>query len=165
MPPLSKGLLMLCGSVNPITRAQLLEADRAGYAHIHLEPEEKLTEGFFETEAGLARIRQFQETLARNPFLIIDANDEAEDNGPTRAYAQARGLSTDDLRVLISGALLLGGTVRIGTTDSISELFLEESFLCYLIFDPDTAAGIRVSFSMFVYFASAFCSRLASLDV
>jgi len=44
-------------------------------------------------------------------------------------------------------------------------LFLEESFLCYLIFDPDTAAGIRVSFSMFVYFASAFCSRLASLDV
>ena len=117
MPPLSKGLLMLCGSVNPITRAQLLEADRAGYAHIHLEPEEKLTEGFFETEAGLARIRQFQETLAHNPFLIIDANDEAEDNGPTRACAQARGLSTDDLRVLISGALglimrqLMKGTI------------------------------------------------------
>ena len=117
MPPLSKGLLMLCGSVNPITRAQLLEADRAGYAHIHLEPEEKLTEGFFETEAGLARIRQFQETLSRNPFLIIDANDEAEDNGPTRAYAQAHGLSTDDLRVLISGALglimrqLMKGTI------------------------------------------------------
>ena len=117
MPPLSKGLLMLCGSVNPITRAQLLEADRAGYAHIHLEPEEKLTEGFFETEAGLARIRQFQETLARNPFLIIDANDAAEDNGPTRACAQARGLSTDDLRVLISGALgmimrqLMKGTI------------------------------------------------------
>lgn len=117
MPPLSKGLLMLCGSVNPITRAQLLEADRAGYAHIHLGPEEKLTEGFFETEAGLTRIRQFQETLARNPFLIIDANDAVEDNEPTRAYAQARGLSTDDLRVLISGALglimrqLMKGTI------------------------------------------------------
>ena len=47
---------MLCGSVNPITRAQLREADMAGFAHIHLSPEEKLTEGFFESEAGAARI-------------------------------------------------------------------------------------------------------------
>jgi len=43
--------------------------------------------------------------------------------------------------------------------------FLKESFLRYLIFDPVTAAGVRVSFPMFVYFASAFCSRFASLDV
>ena len=105
MPALSKGLLMLCGSVNPITRAQLRQADKAGFAHIHLSPEEKLTEGYFESEAGLSRIRHFQETLAENPFLIIDANDEADDNGPTKTYAQARGLTTDDLRVLISGAL------------------------------------------------------------
>ena len=105
MPALSKGLLMLCGSVNPITRAQLRRADEAGFTHIHLSPEEKLTEGFFETAAGEARIAEFREALAGNPFLIIDANDEAEDNGPTRAYADARGLSTDDLRVRISGTL------------------------------------------------------------
>ena len=103
--PFSKGLLMLCGSVNPITRAQLRRADEAGFAHIHLTPEEKLTEGYFESGEGIRRIEAIRSVLRENPYLMIDANDTDPDNAPTRAYAQAHHLGTDRLRVLISGAL------------------------------------------------------------
>ena len=164
MPSLSKGLLMLCGSVNPITRDQLRQADRAGYAHIHLSPEEKLTEGYFETEAGLRRIRQFQEALGENPFLIIDANDEAEDNGPTRACAQSRGLNTDDLRVLISGALgdimrqlmqgALPGSLLITGGDTLMECMKR---LGVSRMEPIGELSAGVVYSRFTYEQKDFC--------
>ena len=103
-PALEHGLLVLCGSVNPITRAQLRRAEDAGFGHVHLRPDEKLVPGVFQSEAGQARIRELQAMLLANPYLIIDANDEGE-NEPTRAWAEARGLDMDRIRVLISGAL------------------------------------------------------------
>ena len=164
MPPLSKGLLMLCGSVNPITRSQLRQADRAGFAHIHLSPEEKLTEGFFGTEAGEARIAGFRQALAGNPFLIIDANDEAQDNGPTRVYAQAHGLTTDDLRVRISGALgdimkqlmkgKIPGSLLITGGDTLMECMKR---LGVSQMEPIGELSAGVVYSRFSYHQSDYC--------
>ena len=104
-PKTAPGMLVLCGSVNPITRAQLSAADECGYAHVHLSPEEKLEEGYFLTAQGGGKIGEWQRMLEKNPYLIIDANDDDPENAPTAAYAARHRLSVDQLRVRISGAL------------------------------------------------------------
>lgn len=164
MPVLSKGLLMLCGSVNPITREQLRQADQAGYTHIHLTPEEKLTQDYFKSGNGLARIRSFEEALRENPFLIIDANDEAEDNGLTNAYARANGLSTENLRVLISGALgdimcrlikgKIPGSLLITGGDTLMECMRR---LGVSEMEPIGELSPGVVYSRFTYGSSAYC--------
>ena len=59
-PKLDSKLLVLCGSVHPITVAQLAYAEKHGFEHIHLPPEEKLVEGFYETDAGRARVAEWK---------------------------------------------------------------------------------------------------------
>ena len=73
-PKLDSRLLVLCGSVNPITVAQMSWAGAHGFAHIHLPPEEKLVENFYESEEGRKRITEWKAILASNPCVLIDAN-------------------------------------------------------------------------------------------
>lgn len=103
-PKLDPRLLVLCGSVNPITVAQLAWAENHGFAHIHLPPEEKLT-GFYASDAGKQRAAEWKQVLAGNPTVIIDANDPDGQNAATAAYAKEHGLTVSDLRVKIAASL------------------------------------------------------------
>ena len=104
LPKLDDHLLVLCGSVNPITVQQVAHAEKNGFAHIRMTPAQKLSPGYFSTEEGLALITIWEKILAQNTCCIIDGNDE-EDNTPTADYAKAHGMTIDDVRVNISGAL------------------------------------------------------------
>ncbi len=100
-PPLDTRLLVICGSVNPITIAQLDRAEGAGFLRIRLSPEQKLDRDYWLTEQGAAEFGVLQGILEREPWRIIETNDFGG-NGPTAAYAAARGLTTEDIRTGIS---------------------------------------------------------------
>ena len=110
LPELSPRLLVLCGSVNPITRRQLSVAADAGFGHVHLTPQEKLLPDYFATAAGSKALQALREQLREHPHFIIDSND-AGDNTATKSYAENLGLALDELRCRIANAL---GTVLAG---------------------------------------------------
>ena len=104
--PLSgEGLFVLCGSVNPITQRQLRYAEDCGFARIHIRPEQKMDERYFDTPAGEQALTAWREANERSPWLILDANDSRDDNAESAAYAARAGLTMEDVRQRISGAL------------------------------------------------------------
>lgn len=103
-PALDPRLLVLCGSVNPVTLAQLQTAEENGFLRLRMRPDQKLTEGYFDTPEGVSYLNSWKLKLARRDAVIIDANDPI-DNEPTAAYARAHSLTTEALRVQISRTL------------------------------------------------------------
>ena len=103
-PKLDPRLLVICGSVNPITIEQTAEADKAGFAHWRLSPRQKLEPGYWQSKDGHAVLENLRATLHDSPYLIIDSNDEGG-NRPTEEYAAVHGLTISDVRVGISHGL------------------------------------------------------------
>lgn len=114
LPHLDSRLLVLCGSVNPVTREQLEMAEQNGFVRIRLTPEQKLTPGYFDTEPGKAMLDTMRKVLAGHPHVIIDTNDPGG-NEATMSWAQRHGLSIDDVRMRISSVL---GNIMLRLFDS-----------------------------------------------
>ena len=110
LPRLDSRLLIVCGSVNPITVAQMDWAQKAGFARLRLTPEQKLTPGYWQTGEGQKQLALIDEMLAANPYCIIETNDEGR-NQLTADYAARLGIDLETLRQRISGSLgnLVGG--------------------------------------------------------
>ena len=110
LPRLDSWLLIVCGSVNPITVAQMDWAQKAGFARLRLTPEQKLTPGYWQTGEGQKQLALIDEMLAANPYCIIETNDEGG-NQLTADYAARLGIDLETLRQRISGSLgnLVGG--------------------------------------------------------
>lgn len=103
-PTLDPRLLVICGSVNAITLAQLDKAEQAGFTRLRLTPHQKLTPGYWRSEAGQAALKNIEETLAAHPYNIIETNDEGG-NEPTAKAAEALGLTREEMRVRIAGGV------------------------------------------------------------
>ena len=110
LPRLDSRLLIVCGSVNPITVAQMDWAQKAGFARLRLTPEQKLTPGYWQTGEGQKQLALIDEMLAANPYCIIETNDEGG-NQLTADSAARLGIDLETLRQRISGSLgnLVGG--------------------------------------------------------
>ena len=100
--------VMLCGSVNPVTRSQMDYARGEGFVYEALNVEQKLDPtwpGSSECEeAAKGWLEEFGSSHA-----IIDANNPDE-TAQTEEYIHAHGLSIDEVRVNISRAI--GGAGR-----------------------------------------------------
>lgn len=109
IPRLDPRLLVLCGSVNPITLCQLDKAEKAGFARMRLTPYQKLTPGYWESQHGREALSKIEKMLASNGHCIIETND-AGGNQLTADYAAALGIDCETIRVRISGSVghLLG---------------------------------------------------------
>ena len=103
-PKLDPRLLVVCGSVNPITVAQLDAAERAGFARLRLTPRQKLQPGYWHSPEGAAAREEIQAMLAASPRCIIDSND-AGGNRLTAAYGESLGCKLEDMRVRIASSL------------------------------------------------------------
>ena len=103
-PTLDSRLLVICGSVNAITLAQLDKAEQAGFTRLRLTPYQKLTPDYWRSEEGQAALKNIEETLAAHPYNIIETNDEGG-NEPTAAAADALGLTREEMRVRIAGGV------------------------------------------------------------
>jgi uncharacterized protein YgbK (DUF1537 family) len=129
-PELDSRLLVVCGSVNPITVSQLNAAEKAGFTRIHLTPEQKLEPDHWQSPKAQAELQDIHRSLEENPLCIIDAND-LESNTLTEAYASARGIRTEDVRLRVArsighlvGALFTSpalGTLLITGGDTLLE--------------------------------------------
>lgn len=104
MPKLDPRLLVVCGSVNPITLTQLENAEKKGFARYHLSPQQKLQGGYWETEQGAQDIDSIRDMLSRNQYSIIDSNDKGS-NAPTREYARIHEIDLDGVRLGISRSI------------------------------------------------------------
>ena len=104
LPYLVPSLFVACGSVNRVTLRQMEAAEKAGFRHVRLTPEQKLEPGWLETEGCAAAAASWLEDAGRVRRFILDVNDPAG-RTDTADYAKERGLTTEDLRVRISGQL------------------------------------------------------------
>ena len=103
-PRLDPRLLVVCGSVNPITLRQLDAAEKSGFSRLRLTPRQKLDPGYWESESGTRQLAEIDKMLAANPHCIIETNDEGG-NQPTADYAAALGLDREGLRVGIASSV------------------------------------------------------------
>ena len=104
MPELVPSLFVACGSVNPVTLRQMDAAEAAGFTRVRLAPAQKLEESWPETPEGGAALAAWLEEAGRGRRFILDVNDPPG-RTDTADYARAHGLTTEDLRVRISGQL------------------------------------------------------------
>ncbi len=96
---LEKNLVTICGSVNPITKAQLSYAEKAGMERIVLSATEKFDENFWNSSQGEKKLEQFIKEEKNN--LIIDSNDP-KDNTSCKEYIKKKGYTTSTIRYKIS---------------------------------------------------------------
>lgn len=119
-PIAKKGLVILVGSVNPITREQVQTAVQHGFHHIRLTPEEKMQEAFAEGQKGGELIEEIRSCLDKEIPIIIDANDVTTNE--TLSLALERGLTADQVRRKI--AQNLGGVAARAVAQGIDATFL-----------------------------------------
>jgi uncharacterized protein YgbK (DUF1537 family) len=124
-------LLVVCGSVNPITRKQLAYGAAHGYTRINLKPEQKLDQAWWDTEAGRSQIEAVQKLLESEDCCIVDSNDPDGTN-ETMEYADAHRITLEEVRVSISETL---GKVA-------KKLLEQEMEATYLITGGDTLLGL-----------------------
>lgn len=122
LPELDPRLLVVCGSVNPITLTQLNKAEDAGFIRLRLTPEQKLEPGYWKSPEGNTEISRIEAILAANPHCIIETND-CDGNRLTADYASGLGIDLETLRVRIAGSLghLVG---KIFTSPALGTLLL-----------------------------------------
>lgn len=122
LPGLDPRMLVVCGSVNPITLTQLDQAESAGFTRLRLTLRQKLEPGYWQSGEGRADLIRIREMLAANPHCIIETND-CGGNQPTADYADRLGIDRETLRVRIAGSLgqLVG---EIFTSPALGTLLL-----------------------------------------
>ena len=92
-PELDSRLLVVCGSVNPITIKQMDTAEKAGFIHIHLTPEQKLETGYWQSEQGRKDFQDIHRNLETHPLCIIET------------YASAGNIQLEEIRLGIARSI------------------------------------------------------------
>lgn len=95
-------LVVLCGSVNPVTRAQIRYAADHGFRHVRLTPAQKLGLDRNDALQHRALVDRLMCLCRQAAPVIIDANDEGTE---TLAYAAAEGMTLADVRSAVSRSL------------------------------------------------------------
>lgn len=96
-------LIVICGSVNPITRKQLRYGEACGYERIQLTPDQKLNRQWLESESGKEMLSQIEQSMRTHVCCIIDGNDSEEEGEiDTESYVQKGKTDVNDLRITIS---------------------------------------------------------------
>lgn len=153
MPRLSDRLLVVCGSVNPISAAQMAAAERAGIARWQMTPEQKLQPNYWLTERGQSEFAAIRDGIAQHNPYIIDTNDK-ERNRLTDEYAQSHGIDVKGIRLRVAHSIgyLLGnlftdpnvGTLLITGGDTLLQC-MNELGIREVVPVCELAAGVVLS--------------------
>lgn len=104
LPQLDPNFLVVCGSVNPITVAQSDYAEKEGFLRIRLIPEQKLEPTHWVSKEGEMEFQTLRGILNQYRCRIIDTNDFGS-NKPTSDYAEAHGMTIEDVRQAVSRSI------------------------------------------------------------
>ncbi|MGT2924821.1 four-carbon acid sugar kinase family protein [Streptococcus caviae] len=103
-PQLTKPLLVICGSVNPITRQQIEYAQEKQHLRISLNSQELLEEHYWQSDSGQDKLETYLEDISQSDLAIIETLDEKTSRDIV-AYAQAQGLDKNAIRFKIGQSL------------------------------------------------------------
>lgn len=107
IPELSKNMLIVCGSVNPVSVAQCDDAESKGAPRYRLTPEQKLNPDWTESCEADAFIEQIYDSCKENHIVILDTNDR-ENVESTAIYARKNGITPAQMRTyIVSGIGLI----------------------------------------------------------
>ena len=109
LPPIPQKLLVICGSINPITLRQLDEVQRTGAPRIQLTPEQKLDDGWLTSPDGLRVTAEWMTQLKDAPLAIVEGNQTGEGDA-TRRCAARMGMDLEQVRAQISRTM--GGVLE-----------------------------------------------------
>lgn len=135
IPPINKPLLVVCGSLNPITKKQIEYGEKKGFARIVLSSQQ-LAEGYFATAQGQTWLESLKEVFKKNSVVMVDTGvsnppqlqnatledadwAEAERTRTSRAlglllkHLLARGEIDGHMLMVIGGDTLLGFAEQI----------------------------------------------------
>lgn len=104
IPKLSRRLLVVCGSVNPITISQMDAAEEAGFWRIRLTPEQKLCVHHWNTPEGIKQMDEFVQIVAKEEHVIIDTNN-LDRNVATNTYSNRYGITVEEVRRRIADSI------------------------------------------------------------
>ena len=104
LPDLENALFVSCGSVHPVTIAQMKAAQEQGFPHVHLNPIQKLKRSWVYSEAATECIQKWLAQVSAEKQFILDVNDP-EGCEDTANYVREHDLTLEQLRVRISDNL------------------------------------------------------------
>ena len=97
----TSAFFVACGSVNPITVAQLHEAEGHGFKHYYLGLEQLLAKDFPTAGAIEQAVETVAATLGKGQNCILDTNTKPGEK-PAEEYAKEHGLNMTELGKVIS---------------------------------------------------------------
>ena len=103
--------VMLCGSVNPVTRRQMDYARQHGFVYRALTPQQKLDSTWPGSSECLEAAKNWLIDFSGSP-AILDANNPSETE-QTNSYIQEHSLSIEQVRLNISRAIAGAGKALI----------------------------------------------------
>lgn len=104
LPELEPSLLMISGSINPITVRQLEAAERSGIPRISLLPDQKLDAGWLETREGRQQIEQWLQMLWENGCLMVECG-RAIGEEEVAQYEARYHIPREDMRARIADTM------------------------------------------------------------
>ncbi len=131
---LSSPLLVVSGSLNPITAEQIRHAHERGFIRICLEPAQKLSPKYWESEEG----SEFLESRLRDCINLYDCIIDSGGDTGTSEYGRDMGIDSEEIRKTV--------TLSIGTM--FKELIDKGFAGTALVIGGDTIRGIMNKMGM-----------------
>lgn len=95
-------LIVICGSVNPVTGEQLEYAEQQGFKSIQLSPEQALTENYFETTEGTDTLNKWMNICKKNDRCVVRTGGRDRRCDGMLQYALKKGISEETMRERIT---------------------------------------------------------------
>lgn len=104
MPKLSPQMLIVCGSINPISVAQCEYAEKNGARRFRLTPEQKLSTEWTQNGAAESLVQEIKNSCRNHPIVILDTNGPG-DPEKTDAYACEHKISPEQIRTDVAAVM------------------------------------------------------------
>ncbi len=104
MPELNQSLLVMCGSVNPISKAQIVYAEKKGFGRVVLTPGQQLEKNYLSSREGARWLQTMENKFREYPVVMLDTGISDLDSVNTYIY-EKKQMSLNDVRVTIASAL------------------------------------------------------------
>ena len=103
-PEFREDLLMVCGSVSPITIRQMDEAEEKGARRIRMRLDQKLDAGWLDTVAGKRCLADWMAQIEESRCTILESASSVE-RETVQQYADRTGVPRDEIRSRISNTM------------------------------------------------------------
>lgn len=101
---LKKPLVVMCGSVNPITKKQIEYVDGKKYPRISLTPHQLLSSQYWLSEEGKKDIEKYLDIIDTNSLIVFETLSEETANG-LMTYSKEANISSEEYRFRIGISL------------------------------------------------------------